>query len=228
MCACVSSLRSQKGAGKMFYDFPSLEAVAKISLEDLQTDGLGFKAKVVYGTVRYLLENDLEAKISQTTPQEALDILTSIKGIGRWTAHVALCDWLANWSYYPFEDLAVRTWAGKLWHSVQWPQDERQFAALWQEINGDYTGVITFYLLSCAAAQQAPQRHIQEVLSCNSSYFIPSLPQNACRTRLRADRWSQPWCWPGASPGVLLALSLIDHQKDGQSIVVPSGSGTIE
>jgi len=150
--------------GKTYYDFPSLEAIAKISLEDLQTEGLGFKAKVVHWAALCLLENDLEAKIAQVSPQEALALLTSIKGIGRWTAHVALCDWLANWSYYPFEDLAVRTWAGKLWGGVQWPHDERQFAACWQQINGDYAGVITFYLLSCAATQRIPQPYAQEVL----------------------------------------------------------------
>jgi DNA-3-methyladenine glycosylase II len=91
-------------------------------------------------------------------------MLPSIKGIGQWTAHVALCDWLADWSSYPFEDLAVRTWAGKRWHAVPWPQDKRQFAALWQEINGVYTGIITFSLLSYAATRQAPQPSVQEVL----------------------------------------------------------------
>jgi 3-methyladenine DNA glycosylase/8-oxoguanine DNA glycosylase len=150
--------------GKTYHDFPSLETIAKISLEDLQTEGLGFKAKVVQWTARSLLENDLEAKIAHMAPQEALALLTSIKGIGRWTAHVALCDWLADWSYYPFEDLAVRTWARKLWRGVQWPQDERQFAAHWQHINGDHTGAITFYLLSCAATRQTPHPYAQEVL----------------------------------------------------------------
>jgi 3-methyladenine DNA glycosylase/8-oxoguanine DNA glycosylase len=132
--------------------------------ERLLCIGKNTEAKVVQRTVRHLLENDLEAKIAQTTPQDALDLLTSIKGIGRWTVHVALCDWLADWSYYPFEDLTVRTWAGKLWHGVQWPQDDRQFAALWQEINGGHTGIITFYLLSCAATRQVPQPYVQEVL----------------------------------------------------------------
>lgn len=151
--------------GKNYYNFPSLEAIARISLEDLQTKGLGFKARVVQRTALCFLENDLEARIAQMSPQEALITLTSIKGIGRWTAHVALCDWLANWSYYPFEDLAVRTWARKLWGSVQWPHDEHQFAASWQQTNGDYTGIITFYLLSSTATQHISRLLAQEVFS---------------------------------------------------------------
>jgi DNA-3-methyladenine glycosylase II len=154
----------QVHAGKTYYDFPSLETISRISLEDLQTEGLGFKAKVVQSVALHLLENDVEAMIAQMAPEQARERLMLIKGIGRWTAHVALCDLHADWSFYPFEDLAVRTWARKLWSGVQWPQDEQQFAARWQQINGDHIGVITFYLLSCAATEHLSQRSAQEVL----------------------------------------------------------------
>ena len=154
----------QVHAGKTYYDFPSLEAISRIPLEDLQTEGLGFKAKVVQSVALHLLENDIEATIAQMAPEEARERLISIKGIGRWTSHVALCDLHADWSFYPFEDLAVRTWARKLWSSVQWPQDEQQFAAHWQKMNGEYVGIITFYLLSCAATEHLSQRSPQELL----------------------------------------------------------------
>ncbi len=151
--------------GREYYDFPTLEALTKIPLEDLQAEGLGFKAKVVRWAACSMLENDMEAKIATRTPEEILDMLTSIKGIGRWTAHVAICDVLADWSLYPFEDLAVRTWARKLWSEVQWPQDEHAFAALWQQMHGEHTGIVTFYLLSCAAIPaivQTPQQDMQK------------------------------------------------------------------
>jgi len=148
-------------AGRAYYDFPTLEALARIPLEDLQAEGLGFKAKVVRGAACSMLENDLEAKIATSTPEEALAMLTSIKGIGRWTAHIALCDVLADWSLYPFEDLAVRTWARKLWGDVQWPSNEHTFAALWQHMHGEHTGIVTFYLLSCATISQTRQQYIQ-------------------------------------------------------------------
>lgn len=149
---------------RTYYDFPPLEAIAKISLEELQAEGLGFKARVVQRAALSILENDLEVKVANMTPEEVLDKLTSIKGIGRWTAHVTLCDLFADWSHYPFEDLAVRTWARKLWSDMPWPQDERHFATLWRHINGTHVGIVTFYLLSCAATQQTPQHYAQEVL----------------------------------------------------------------
>jgi len=72
---------------------PSLEAIAKISLEDLQTEGLGFKAKVVHWAALCLLENDLEAKIAQVSPQEALALSHFNKKVSGGGRHnVALCD----------------------------------------------------------------------------------------------------------------------------------------
>ena len=156
--------KRQVDDGQPYYDFPTVEAIARIPLEELQTEGLGFKAKVVHRTALHMLEHDLEAKVAALAPAEAIDVLTSIKGIGRWTAHVAICDLFADWSLYPFEDLAVRTWARKLWLGMQWPQDEQTFAAYWQQVNGSQCGIVTCYLLSCAATQQVSQSYVQEAL----------------------------------------------------------------
>jgi DNA-3-methyladenine glycosylase II len=150
--------------GRTYYDFPTVEAIARIPLEELQAEGLGSKAKLVRETALYILEHDLESKVAKQSPTEALDVLTSIKGIGGWAAHIAICDLFADWSHYPFEDLAVRTWARKLWSGVQWPQDDQEFAAYWQQINGNQSGIVTFYLLSCAATRQISQPYVQEVL----------------------------------------------------------------
>ena len=150
--------------GRSYYDFPTIEAIAKIPVEELQAEGLGFKAKVIHQTALHILEQDWETKVAKQSPGEALDMLTSMKGIGRWTAHVAVCDLFADWSLYPFEDLAVRTWARKLWHGVQWPQDALAFAKYWQQVNGDQCGIVTFYLLSCASMQQISSPYVQQAL----------------------------------------------------------------
>ncbi len=139
--------------GAIFYDFPSLETIAALPLEDLQACGLGFKAKVVRNTAMSILEQGLEEKVRRVPREEALCFLQSIKGIGRWSAHVTICDLFGAWQFYPFEDLAVRTWARKLWPQESWPTDERTFSAKWQALHGTNVGVITFYLLSYALTQ---------------------------------------------------------------------------
>jgi DNA-3-methyladenine glycosylase II len=150
--------------GQSYYNFPTVEAIARIPVEELQTEGLGFKARVIHQTALHILERDWEVRVAKQSPAEALDLLTTIKGVGRWTARVAVCDLFADWSLYPFEDLAVRTWARKLWHGVQWPQDDLAFARYWQQINGSQCGIVTFYLLSCAATQQIAPPYVQQAL----------------------------------------------------------------
>lgn len=142
--------------GTTYYHFPSLETIAALALEDLKACGLGFKAKVVQETAVRILEQGLEDSVRRVPHEEALCILQSIKGVGRWSARVALCDLFGWWQGYPFEDLAVRTWARKLWPEVPWPTDEHTFSATWQALHGTAVGMITCYLLSYALTQSSP------------------------------------------------------------------------
>lgn len=141
--------------GTTYYHFPSLETIATLPIDDLKACGLGFKAKVVRDTAGSILEQGLEDNVRQVSHEEALCILQSIKGIGRWSARVALCDLFGWWQGYPFEDLAVRTWARKLWPEEPWPTYEHAFSAKWQALHGAEVGLITCYLLSYALTQSS-------------------------------------------------------------------------
>lgn len=136
--------------GNTTYGFPSLEVIAHLAPDDLRSWGFGYKAKLLPRIARDLLEQRAEEQMRLFSPKEAIVFLQQVKGIGRWTAHVAVCDVTGDWSVYPFEDLAVRTWARKLWPERVWPQEERAFLAIWQEVNGPHTGLITCYLLAQA------------------------------------------------------------------------------
>jgi DNA-3-methyladenine glycosylase II len=136
--------------GDTTYGFPSLEVIAHLAPDDLRSWGFGYKAKLLPRIALDLLEQRAEEQMHLLSPEKAILLLQQIKGIGRWTAHVAVCDVTGDWSVYPFEDLAVRTWARKLWPERVWPQDERAFLTVWQEVNGPHTGLITCYLLAQA------------------------------------------------------------------------------
>lgn len=136
--------------GDTTYGFPSLEVIAHLAPDDLRLWGFGYKAKLLPRIAHDLLEQQAEEQMGSLSPEEAILFLQRVKGIGRWTAHVAVCDVTGDWSVYPFEDLAVRTWARKLWPERVWPQEEGAFLVTWQEVNGLYTGLITCYLLAQA------------------------------------------------------------------------------
>jgi DNA-3-methyladenine glycosylase II len=58
--------------------------------------------------------------------------LTRIPRIGPWTAAAAAADFTGDFSVYPHDDLAVRTWAAKIAPAYPWPgKKETAFGPLW-------------------------------------------------------------------------------------------------
>ncbi|MEU5445336.1 DNA glycosylase family protein [Streptomyces griseofuscus] len=61
----------------------------------------------------------------------ALDLIR-IPRIGPWTAAAAACDYTGDFSIYPHDDLAVRTWASKIAPAYAWPgKKDKAFGPLW-------------------------------------------------------------------------------------------------
>ncbi|WEO92672.1 hypothetical protein A6P39_000160 [Streptomyces sp. FXJ1.172] len=58
--------------------------------------------------------------------------LTRIPRIGPWTAAAAATDFTGDFSVYPHDDLAVRTWAAKIASAYPWPdKKDKAFGPLW-------------------------------------------------------------------------------------------------
>jgi DNA-3-methyladenine glycosylase II len=58
--------------------------------------------------------------------------LVNIPRIGPWTAAAAACDYTGDFSIYPHDDLAVRTWAARIAPSYPWPgKKDKGFGPLW-------------------------------------------------------------------------------------------------
>jgi DNA-3-methyladenine glycosylase II len=129
------------------YRFPCAHEIAAIAPQSLREIGFGFKANVVIEAMARLAHSDLLFRQASLSSEALLEELQQLPGIGPWTARVAVCDVRADWSVYPFDDLAVRKWAAELWPGG-WPKPPRAFADSWRRINGEYVPQITFYLLT--------------------------------------------------------------------------------
>lgn len=58
--------------------------------------------------------------------------LTAIPRIGPWTAAAAATDFTGDFSVYPHDDLAVRTWAAQIAPDYPWPdKKDKAFGPLW-------------------------------------------------------------------------------------------------
>jgi DNA-3-methyladenine glycosylase II len=114
--------------------FPSPEAV--LALSDDEFDVLCMK--FFRGGLRSAAGASLKAAADWTgmTGEQLVAAAPGVRRIGPWTAGATLADVTNDYSLYPFADLAVRTWAGKLAPSVSWPKSESEFGRLWQAMAG--------------------------------------------------------------------------------------------
>jgi len=152
--------------GRAYYNFPTIERLLRCSLDDLSACGLGFKSKTLLNLAYALATDNLESQIRATDLESALKMLQAIKGIGDWTARVALCDFTANWDCHPC-DLAVITWARKYWTTREWPPQAVEFSTSWMQTNGIKTGIITAYLLNFAQGQSWLDANFQRLVGVN-------------------------------------------------------------
>ena len=81
-----------------------------IDHETLRSVGLSNqKAKYVKNIAHFFIENsDLNGNWSSLSDQEILDHLTSIKGVGVWTAQMILIFYLSRSDIFPTSDLGVQ------------------------------------------------------------------------------------------------------------------------
>jgi DNA-3-methyladenine glycosylase II len=114
--------------------FPTTETV--LTLSDGEFADLGMKF------FRVALRNSAEAFVktgdywATLPPAELVRAVQEPRRIGPWTAGATVADVTNDYSLYPFADLAVRTWAGKLTPSMSWPETEREFGRTWRAMAG--------------------------------------------------------------------------------------------
>ncbi|MET9930425.1 MULTISPECIES: hypothetical protein [unclassified Streptomyces] len=76
---------------------------------------------------------------AQLFPEQLAAALSTIAGVGPWTAHAAAADFTGDFTIYPHSDLAVRTWASKIAPSQDWPLADktgRAFEKHWRHQAG--------------------------------------------------------------------------------------------
>lgn len=133
--------------GRPYWTFPAPGAVAGERLASLRRPGLSTaKAFAVRCIARTLERGEIsEAALEATAPGAALDTLTALPGIGRWTAEWVLLRALRRFDIVPAGDLAVRkavSWFAGRADLLSEPQ-VRELVAPWTP----YAGLVAFRLL---------------------------------------------------------------------------------
>lgn len=134
------------GVGDRHALFPPAETVAELRDEQFRSVGLSFKRTPLREAAAAYLEHRL--RWPGLPPGELVSELQQVRRIGPWTAGAAVADFTNDFTCYPYADLAVRTWAKRAAPSYHWPDDEQDFARLWQRLAGDQLANTTLLTLA--------------------------------------------------------------------------------
>ena len=133
-----------------YYTFPSVEQLAKATIEDLRKLGLGFRDKYVYETTQMILNQqvDLEKLQLEKDNQKVKNTLLSLSGVGPKVADcIMLFSKLKRLDVFPI-DVWVRRVMNDLY--IHQPQEEKvnkkEIEKLAKQKYGELAGIAQQYL----------------------------------------------------------------------------------
>ena len=114
-------------------EFPSPEQLLSRNVEELRSVGISrSKAGYVLDLATHIIDGSLQPqKLPYLTNEEVVTILTAVKGIGEWTAHMFLIFCLGRLDILPTGDQGVRTAMKRLYNLpvIPKPEEMRTIAA---------------------------------------------------------------------------------------------------
>jgi DNA-3-methyladenine glycosylase II len=144
---CCTHLGEENSPG--LHSFPDPETILRLSDEGFQELGLKFQMpKLRAAARRYLKDGSQWAHLSS---EELYTTFLTVPGIGPWSASIAVVDYTNDFDFYPFDDLAVRSFARMLWPELNFSRSQLQFKKEWSEICKGETGLFTLLALALGA-----------------------------------------------------------------------------
>lgn len=137
--------------GKKYYAFPSIKKLASISEKEWKDLKVGFRALYLFDASKKLADKSIEEKMfykdgSRVDEQRAIDILTSIKGVGK---KVANCVMLFSLGYR--EVVPIDVWIKRILENLYFDKKEKskeELALFAKKQYGKYGGYAQQYLFS--------------------------------------------------------------------------------
>ena len=118
---------------------PDLSAILEASDEDLRVAGISRqKAGYARSLAELVLSGELKLDSLPADDEEAVALLTKIKGIGRWSAEIYLLFAEGRADVWPAGDLAVQVEIGRLLGMPEKPTEKqmRELAEPWRPYRG--------------------------------------------------------------------------------------------
>ncbi|MDB5200430.1 MAG: DNA-3-methyladenine glycosylase 2 family protein [Chitinophagaceae bacterium] len=96
---------------------PTAKEILEIPVEKFRSIGFSnAKASYVHNVCKFFVENNLtDARLHKMSNEEVIDLLTQIKGVGRWTVEMILMFTLGREDVFAVDDLGIQQSITKLY-----------------------------------------------------------------------------------------------------------------
>jgi DNA-3-methyladenine glycosylase II len=129
------------------YSFPAPDGLANVPIEEIKKLGFSYqKARSIKELAAAITSGKIDlSKLEEMENQEAVDYLTALRGIGRWSAEYVLLRGLGRLDMFPGDDVGAQNNLRRLFNLDHKPgySEIRELTARWRP----YEGLIYFHLL---------------------------------------------------------------------------------
>ena len=134
--------------GQDYYSYPSPEDLGSLDLEELRSCGLSSrKAEYIRDLSLKIINKDVDLQSLQkmSNTAEMMEELIKIRGIGTWTAEMALLRGLCRLDVIPADDIGLQRVIGNFYGEGEKISSEavREIASSW----GKWKGLASYYLI---------------------------------------------------------------------------------
>ena len=145
--------------GHELHAFPTPETLANAGVDGLRAHKLsGRKAEYIHGIAEQTIDGTIDdGRLGAMDDEDAVAALTSVRGVGRWTAQWVLMRALGRADVLPEVDLALKREISELYFGGK-PVDDEDIAELARERWAPYRGLATTYLFAHLRQERARQR----------------------------------------------------------------------
>ena len=127
LCSSIMSQQLSTKVAKVIYGRfidlfkgkePSPKQILAIPFETLRSIGLSFaKTNYIRNVCTFFIENKVtDAKLSKLSNEEVIEVLTQIKGVGKWTVEMILMFTLGREDIFAVDDLGIQQAITKLYN----------------------------------------------------------------------------------------------------------------
>ena len=126
LCSSIMSQQLSTKVAKVFHQRflnlyktknPTVQQILDTPFETLRGIGLSnAKANYVHNVCKFFIENKLtDARLYKMSNEDVMDLLTQIKGVGRWTVEMILMFTLGREDVFAIDDLGIQQSIAKLY-----------------------------------------------------------------------------------------------------------------